>query len=142
MDPSIPETYFGNCVRPFIVTTKRSNLLREDGVVVASQLIGEAILRLNKDVLRGQEDGISDLLHLQSGRVFAAAGSPPAGLYGVDYGWGRPKKVEFVSSDRMGCMFMKESHKLDGGMEIDFAFSKKEMVAFASMFNGLRLIFD
>ncbi|KAJ4978529.1 hypothetical protein NE237_009309 [Protea cynaroides] len=142
MDPPIPGTYFGNCIRPFMVTTEKNNLLREDGVVVASQLIGEAIQRVNKDVLRGQEDSISNLLRLESGRVFAAAGSPRAGLYGVDYGWGRPKKVEFVSSDRMGCMFMKESRKLDGGMEIDFAFNKKEMDAFASLFNGLRLIFD
>ncbi|KAJ4979395.1 hypothetical protein NE237_010175 [Protea cynaroides] len=131
MDPPIPGTYFGNCVKHFF-----------DGIIVASQLIGEGIRRLDKGVLSGLEDAISNLLGMESVKICAVAGSPRSGLYGVDYGWGRPKKVEFVSNDRTGAMFVKESPKLDGGIEIDFALNKKEMDAFVPLFNGLSFMFD
>ncbi|KAJ4977896.1 hypothetical protein NE237_008676 [Protea cynaroides] len=141
-DPPIPGTYFGNCVKPFLVYTERSNLLKEDGVVVATQLLAEGIRKLDEGLLKDLEKFLPEMLNVESQRVFAAAGSPWFGLYEVDYGWGRPKKVEFVSNDRTGSMFMKASRKLDGGIELDVVLNKKEMDVFASLFNGLRLIFD
>ncbi|XP_043719702.1 phenolic glucoside malonyltransferase 1-like [Telopea speciosissima] len=133
VEPQIPATYFGNCIRPFVVIGERSDLLREDGIVVATQLIEEAIRELDKGVLRGLENGISDLLRVETGRVIAAAGSPRFGLYRLDFGWGKPKKMEFVSNDITGSIFMKESRNLDGGVEIDLALNKKEMDVFASV---------
>ncbi|KAJ4976409.1 hypothetical protein NE237_001515 [Protea cynaroides] len=135
MDPLIPPTYFGNCVKPILVTGEKSKLLREDGLIMATELIGEAIRVLGKEVSRGLEDVVSELLSMQSGRNIAAAGSPRFALYGgMDFGWGRPKKVENVSTDITGAIFLKESRKLDGGVEIDVALEKKEMDAFALAF--------
>ncbi|KAJ4952033.1 hypothetical protein NE237_028865 [Protea cynaroides] len=137
MDPIIPMTYFGNCVNPLLVPGEKSKLLRDDGIVVATELIGEAIHGLEKGVLRGLEDGISNYLSMESTRKIAAAGSPQFELYGVDFGWGRPKKVELVSVDPTGgAIFFKESRKLDGGVEIDVCLNKKKMDAFASVFGN------
>ncbi|KAJ4977469.1 hypothetical protein NE237_002575 [Protea cynaroides] len=136
MDPLIPSTYFGNCVKPILVPGEKSKLLKEDGVVVATELIGEAIRGLEKGVLRGLEDGVSDILHMESKQIIQTSGSPRFGVYESDFGWGNPKKVEFVSTDKTGGIFMKKSRKLDGGIEIDVALDKKKMDAFASMFDN------
>ncbi|KAJ4977357.1 hypothetical protein NE237_002463 [Protea cynaroides] len=133
-DPLIPLMYFGNCIRLLLVTGEKSKLLREDGIFVATQLIGEAIRALENGVLRGLEDDSKLLSMVEAGRNIATAGSPRFGLYRVDFGWGRPKKVEFVSTDTTGAMAFKESRKLDGGVEIDVSLNKKEMNAFASVF--------
>ncbi|KAJ4975821.1 hypothetical protein NE237_000927 [Protea cynaroides] len=134
MDPLIPPSYFGNCVKRILVPGEKSKLLREDGVVVAAELIEEAIRGLEKGLLRGLEDGVSDLMRMQLGKYISAAGSPQFGLYRVDFGWGRPKKIEYVSSDTTGAIFFRESRKLNGGVEIDVALNKKEMDAFALAF--------
>ncbi|KAJ4976108.1 hypothetical protein NE237_001214 [Protea cynaroides] len=134
MDPLIPPMYFENCIKCILVLGEKSKLLGEDGVVVATELIEEAIHGLEKGLLRGLEDGVSDLMRMQSGKYISAAGSPQFGLYGVDFGWGRPKKMEYVSSDTTGAIFFRESRKLDGGVEIDLALNRKEMDAFALVF--------
>ncbi|KAJ4977263.1 hypothetical protein NE237_002369 [Protea cynaroides] len=134
MDPLIPPTYFGNCIKRILVPGEKSKLLGEDGVFVATELIEEAIRGLEKGLLRGLENGVSDLMRMQSGKYISAAGSPQFGLYGMDFGWGRPKKIEYVSSDTTGAIFFRESRKLDGGVEIDLALNKKEMDAFALVF--------
>ncbi|KAJ4977393.1 hypothetical protein NE237_002499 [Protea cynaroides] len=124
MDPLIRPTYSRNCVRPILVTGEKSKLLREDGVVVAAEL------------RRGHSwIGEGKLLSMKlAGQNIAIAGSPQFGHYGMDFGWGRPKKVEYVSTNITGAIFLKESRKLDGGVEIDVALNKKEMYAFPSVF--------
>ncbi|KAJ4970150.1 hypothetical protein NE237_003249 [Protea cynaroides] len=108
LNPPIPENYFGNCIKPCVAMAEKSALIR-GGVVVAAQLIGNAIHEMNKEILGGLEDGVSNLLGLQSGRILAAAGSPQLGMYRIDFGFGRPKKLEMASIDRTGAMFLKEN---------------------------------
>ncbi|XP_042515245.1 phenolic glucoside malonyltransferase 1-like [Macadamia integrifolia] len=140
LDPPMPKSYFGNCVKPVVVIAKKTDFMRGDGFAVAAQLIGGAIHKgvvNNPDILNGLENGVSDLLEVQSSRVLAAAGSPQFGLYETDFGLGRPKKVEMASIDRTGAMFLKESSNLeDGGLEFDLVLNRKQMNAFVSLFNG------
>ncbi|KAJ4970378.1 hypothetical protein NE237_003477 [Protea cynaroides] len=48
------------------------------------------------------------------------------GLYKIDLGFGRPKKVEMTSIERTGAMFLKESSNLDGGVEFDLVLDRLE----------------
>ncbi|KAJ4970299.1 hypothetical protein NE237_003398 [Protea cynaroides] len=143
LDPIIPETYFGNCIRGCVVNAEKTDLIK-GGVAMAAQLIKSAVQDMEGDkrILRGLENGLSKLLKMQSGRVLAAAGSPQFGLYKLDFGFGRPKKVEMASIDRTGAMFLKESSNLDGGVEFDLVLDRLEMDAFVSLFvdglHGLR----
>ncbi|XP_042486456.1 phenolic glucoside malonyltransferase 1-like [Macadamia integrifolia] len=139
LDNPIPGTYFGNCVRGCVMTSERADLMRGDGVAVATELIKEAMSGLRKGVLGGVEHVLSNLLKLESRRAFAAAGLMGFGIYETDFGWGRPKKVELVSNDRTGALFMRESRDIDGGIEFDLVLHKQVMEAFAQEFyHGLQ----
>ncbi|KAJ4969713.1 hypothetical protein NE237_002812 [Protea cynaroides] len=134
LNPPIPETYFGNCIRPCVAMAEKSDLIK-GGAAVAAQLIGNAMYETNKEILRGLGNrNISGLLGLQSGRGLAAAGSPQLGMYKTDFGFGRLKKLELSSIDRTGAMFLKESPDVDGGVEFDLVLSRQEMDAFVSVF--------
>ncbi|XP_043691684.1 phenolic glucoside malonyltransferase 1-like [Telopea speciosissima] len=136
LDPPIPKTYLGNCVRPCVVIAEKTNLMR-GGVVVAAQLIRDVVHEMmDKGILRGMEHSVSELLELESGRILAAAGSPEFGYYKTDFGFGKPKKVEMASNDRTGAMFLKESSNVnvDGGIEFDLVLDRQEMNAFISVF--------
>ncbi|KAJ4971379.1 hypothetical protein NE237_004478 [Protea cynaroides] len=143
LDPIIQETYFGNCVIGCVVNAEKTDLIK-GGVAIATQLIRSAIHKAEeKGILRGLKDSLSSLLKVKSSnsRRLAAAGSPQFGLYKIDLGFGRPKKVEMASNDRTGAMFLKESSNLDGGVEFDLVLNRQEMDAFVSLFvNGLHAL--
>ncbi|KAJ4970408.1 hypothetical protein NE237_003507 [Protea cynaroides] len=143
LDPLIPETYFGNCVLGCVVNAEKTDLIK-GGIVVAAQLIRSAIQGAEEEgLLRGLEDSLSGLFKLQSSNIrqLPAAGSPQFGLYKIDLGFGRPKKVEMASIDRTGAMFLKESSNLDGGVEFDLVLNRQEMDAFVSLFvDGLHAL--
>ncbi|KAE8662176.1 HXXXD-type acyl-transferase family protein, putative isoform 2 [Hibiscus syriacus] len=71
----VPTTYFGNCLHPCIVDVKKSELTREDGIVLAAKAIG---------------------------RLTPVAGRLNY-LFMNDFGWGRPRKVELTHIDYDGC---------------------------------------
>ncbi|KAJ4971940.1 hypothetical protein NE237_005039 [Protea cynaroides] len=127
LDPIIQETYFGNCVKSCSMNAEKSDLIK-GGIPVAAQLMKFAVqeVEAKKRILK----------------VLAAAGSPQFGLYKIDLGFGRPKKLEMASIDRTGAMFMKESSNLYGGIEFDLVLNRQEMDAFVSLFvdgfHGLR----
>ncbi|KAF6134630.1 hypothetical protein GIB67_007970 [Kingdonia uniflora] len=58
LDPALPENYFGNRIVRCFTATNKEDLLQEDGVVVAAEIIGEGIQNLRaKGVLdRFQND--------------------------------------------------------------------------------------
>ncbi|CAN1171650.1 Malonyl-CoA:anthocyanidin 5-O-glucoside-6''-O-malonyltransferase [Linum perenne] len=66
------------------------------------------------------------------------AGSPRLGVYDVDFGFGRPNKVEITSIDRTPGMSMTDSRDGSGGVEVGVVMLKHEMEKFASsFFDGL-----
>ncbi|XP_043692117.1 anthocyanin 5-aromatic acyltransferase-like [Telopea speciosissima] len=143
LNPPIPETYLGNCVRPCVVIADKTDLMRGGGgeVGVAAQMIGDAVHEMEKGVLKGLPDTVSDYFDLPPGRYLATAGSPQFGYYKTDFGFGRPKKVEMASIDRSGAMFLKESSNEDDGIEFDLVLNRQEMDAFVSLFaDGLNAL--
>jgi hypothetical protein len=135
LDAPIPATYFGNCIGFRAPVAERNELLGEDGVVVAVNVICEAITSLDDGVLSGSENWLPLIFAIKTQRVVGIAGSPRFKLYNTDFGWGRPRKVEMISIDRTGAICLSDGRDGGGGIEIGLVLKKQEMEVFASLFS-------
>ncbi|MQL75867.1 hypothetical protein Taro_008227 [Colocasia esculenta] len=142
MEPSAPATYFGNCLGICCVEANRSDLAGEDGAVAASTAICKTIRRLEErgGAFRGAENWVRDIFRLAAMGILTVAGSPKLGMYQVDFGWGRPRKVEVVSIERTGAMSIAEAKEEEGGgLEIGLVLPREEMSRFRGFFaEGLK----
>ncbi|KAA8529623.1 hypothetical protein F0562_034277 [Nyssa sinensis] len=112
-EPPIPETYFGNCLITCFAAAKNSQLVGEEGLITAAELIGEAIRKRPR-----REDGVLE-----------------------DFGWGRPKKTEIISIDVSGAMSLNECRDSEGDLEVGLSLPKITMDAFATVFaDGLKML--
>ncbi|XP_062095544.1 phenolic glucoside malonyltransferase 1-like [Humulus lupulus] len=144
LTPPVPENYFGNCVGVKVNwDDTREHLLgkEEDSltalVVKASALVKE--LGEEIDFYKEAEELLPRLSSLGSDNslFFGVAGSPRFGVYSIDFGWGRPKKVAVLSIEN-GSISMAESGDGNGGVEAGLVLKKHQMDCFASVFvNGL-----
>ncbi|XP_058092124.1 phenolic glucoside malonyltransferase 2-like [Magnolia sinica] len=139
--PPIPATYFGNCISGCMCNAKGSDLLTEDGLGLASEVIGRAIQALNDGVLNGAETFVPTSISIVASgeRVGSVAGSPKLRVYDTDFGWGKPVKVEVLSIQETSAISLAESRDGEGGIEIGVVLPKCEMDRFASLFEkGLK----
>lgn len=135
LEPTIPSTYFGNCITGCIVYADTNELMGEDGVAAAVKAIGEAIGKLDEGVLKGAEGLISKLLSPKKEEgVVGIASSPRFEYYETDFGWGRPRKVEMVEIEKGGAFTLSNPRDGNGGIEIGVVLKKHETEAFASIF--------
>ncbi|KAF3444866.1 hypothetical protein FNV43_RR14559 [Rhamnella rubrinervis] len=134
LKPTLPCTYFGNCIGGCMVVAKREELLGENGVSFAVETISEGIRGLDDGVLKGAETWVSVINSVQSERITSVAGSPRFEVYSTDFGWGRPWKVEISSIDRTGAISLSESKNGNGGFEIGLVLKLQEMKSFACSF--------
>ncbi|XP_072956535.1 anthocyanidin 3-O-glucoside 6''-O-acyltransferase-like [Typha angustifolia] len=139
--PPLPEVYFGNCVGPCFVELDVAKTFEEeeeeDGIFSAAEAVGRAIEGLS-DGLQGAERWLEKAKSIASKLPMSAAGSPKFRVYDVDFGWGRPAKVEVVSISETGAISMAESRG-DGGIEIELALPKHQMECFENYFtSGLK----
>nr|GMD33461.1 anthocyanin 5-aromatic acyltransferase-like [Ipomoea batatas] len=140
LDYPVPRSYVGNCVAFGRATARQNELTGDNGVLFAAKAIGDTIKKLDEDVLGGAENWISDWSVFSGpGPHVMVTGSPKVDLYGLDFGWGRPKKIEDISIDRTHAVSLCESRDIIGGIEIGLTLPKPKMDAFASLFNeGLK----
>ncbi|GFZ19232.1 hypothetical protein Acr_27g0009710 [Actinidia rufa] len=134
LEPSVPPTYFGNCITGCKTDVDSDELTGEDGVAIAAKVIGEAIEGLKDGVLKEKTDLISRSISIPPGRLLSIAGSPRFDFYKTDFGWGRPKKVETTSIDKTGAFSLSDSRDGSRGIEIGIALKKYESEAFESLF--------
>ncbi|XP_022774055.1 phenolic glucoside malonyltransferase 1-like [Durio zibethinus] len=139
LDPPIPITYFGDCVMCVRSSAKKArNFTDDNGFAFAIQLVSKLVEGLKKGVLDEAEKKVSNLFtsKLQGLQVILVAGAPQLNVYGLDFGLGMLKRVEIVSTDRDGAIFMTESRDGRGGIEVGFALKKHEMENFTALFCG------
>lgn len=148
LDPPIPDTYFGNCIGACMGSVRRCDITRgdDDGLVAACEAFGGGIQRLNDDndggggVLKEADQWIPRALSIvaQGDRFFSVAGSPRIRVYDMDFGFGRPCKVEVISIEETGAISLAESR--DGrGIEVGLALPDCEMERFATLYKeGLK----
>ncbi|XP_073135015.1 coumaroyl-CoA:anthocyanidin 3-O-glucoside-6''-O-coumaroyltransferase 2-like [Henckelia pumila] len=136
---SVPSTYSGNYVGFGRSEARRDDLMGENGVLHAAKAIGNTIKRLNSDLLGGAEKWISEWEEMRGSELHVTmTGSPKMDLYGLDFGWGRPVKIEEVSIDETRSMSLCESREVAGGIEIGVCFAKPKLKLFRALFdNGL-----
>ncbi|XP_020236726.1 coumaroyl-CoA:anthocyanidin 3-O-glucoside-6''-O-coumaroyltransferase 1 [Cajanus cajan] len=135
LDYPVPITYLGNCVGFGRASVRRKELLGEDGIVIAAKSIGSTIKKLDASIFAGAEKWISDweVLHGSEQHVHATW-SPKLKLYELDFGWGRPKKIEEISIDYTGAVSLLQSRDVVGGIEIGLALPKSKMDIFSMLF--------
>lgn len=137
LDYTVPEAYLGNCVAFGRAAAARRELLGEEGVAVAAEAIGRKIKELDAEVMGGAERWIWEWeTMMESESHVVVLGSPKMGLYEVDFGWGRPRKIEEISLDGMkSAISLTESRDFKGGMEIGLVLPRDQMDVFASLFH-------
>ncbi|XP_020081209.1 coumaroyl-CoA:anthocyanidin 3-O-glucoside-6''-O-coumaroyltransferase 2-like [Ananas comosus] len=142
MRPPLPAEYFGNCVGPCFADVDAADLGGDDGLVVAAEAIGRAIGGLGKS-LESARDWLRGFKSRAAGLILTVAGSPKFGVYGVDFGWGRPAKVEVVSVANTGAVAVAESRDEEGGVEVGLGLPRNEMDVFQNYyFDTLKCLDD
>ncbi|XP_076916543.1 malonyl-coenzyme A:anthocyanin 3-O-glucoside-6''-O-malonyltransferase-like [Bidens hawaiensis] len=140
LNPPLPESYFGNCSGPCIVTVKNNVLKGENGFVMGAKLIGEGISKMvnKKGGILEDVDRWHDGFKIPA-RKIGVSGTPKLNFYGIDFGWGKPIKYEVVSLDYSGSFSLSACKESAQDFEIGVCFPSKQMEAFAKIFSdGLR----
>ncbi|KAL4010884.1 hypothetical protein IC575_027905 [Cucumis melo] len=139
LKPQVPLNYFGNCLVGVFLRLERFELLSENGIILACDEISKAIRNLDDGVLNGCENWglrMSQVtIDYSKSQVISLSGSPRFGVYNVDFGFGKPKKVEIVSSELPNVFSLIDSRNSDVVMEIGVVKEKDEMEAFIAIFN-------
>ncbi|GMI97639.1 hypothetical protein like AT1G03940 [Hibiscus trionum] len=136
----LPATYFGNCAIARTVAAKRSELIGEDGFVVAAKAIGREVMELEKGALEGIGTARGD--KFKTGQVPIMVGSSPRfNLYEVDFGWGRPRKTEVASLGSLVFLFLfsiaeSREEEDEGGIEFGLAFAPHELDSFNAIMDS------
>ncbi|XP_059301404.1 phenolic glucoside malonyltransferase 1-like [Lycium ferocissimum] len=144
LNPPLPRSYFGNCLVTLITKASRLDLVGKEGFTIAAELIGETIQNRMKDeeyILTGE--WFKEFCTIDLNRSLSIAGSLKFDLYVVDFGWGRPEKVEFISIDGATgiSMSLSKSKESDGDLEVGLSLSETRMSAFAAIFtHGLSFL--
>ncbi|KAM7279439.1 hypothetical protein ACFE04_006573 [Oxalis oulophora] len=142
--PPLPANYFGNCVGSDMTSTlEAKNLVGKEGLVNVVKDISDSIKSLGKhEYFDRAEDVFKSYMNFEPSPfgLIGVAGWPKLEFYGVDFGWGRPRKVDVVSIDKGNSFSMAESRDQSRGIEIGIVMTTKvELQAFASAFvNGLK----
>ncbi|XP_047059611.1 phenolic glucoside malonyltransferase 1-like [Lolium rigidum] len=139
-DP-IPDEYFGNCVGAAMEAAAKNQLAAAgaDGLLAACTAIAAAIERAVGEL--GSPEKMALWMErireasASGGGVLTVAGSPRFRVYDVDFGFGRPAKVEIVSVARTGAMAVAESRQSGGGMEVGMSLPPAGMQRFQTCFH-------
>ncbi|KAG6777501.1 hypothetical protein POTOM_017324 [Populus tomentosa] len=142
LDPPIHENYVGNCVSSCAAFTEAESLLEENGFMHVAEMLSELIKNLEKGVLDGAKENLASFLKEGAGgaALLGVAGSNRFEVYGTDFGWGKPEKVEITSIDRTGAISLAESKDGNGGVEIGLVLEKHAMEKFNNELQELRRV--
>uniref|UniRef100_A0ACD5TVF7 Uncharacterized protein n=1 Tax=Avena sativa TaxID=4498 RepID=A0ACD5TVF7_AVESA len=132
MKPPVPATYFGNCIGPAIgAATKRDLYSAGAGGLFTACSAGIARAVASPE----WETMVERVKEVGARGVLSVAGSPRLRVYGVDFGFGPPAKVEIVSVARTGAMAVAEMRGQGGGVEVGMSLPLAGMAAFRSCFD-------
>ncbi|XP_044468138.1 phenolic glucoside malonyltransferase 1-like [Mangifera indica] len=143
LEPPVPANYVGNCVMSHAMVATKGDYTKEDGVAFVAEKLSDMIRGIERGELEGTKETLENYIEMMKsvpgGIMLGLAGSIQFDVYGSDFGWGRPKKVEIVSIDRGGAIGLAKSRDESGGVEVGLVLEKQEMEAFASLFvDGLK----
>ena len=131
LDPPAPSSYFGNCVSAtFKMPLTAETFMGEEGFLAAASSVSDSVEELDETIALKLPDILASFPILPPGsQLVSVAGSTRFGVYGLDFGWGRPERVLVVSIDQGEAISMAEGRDGNGGVEIGFSLKKHEMEA-------------
>ncbi|XP_078174621.1 malonyl-coenzyme A:anthocyanin 3-O-glucoside-6''-O-malonyltransferase-like [Carex rostrata] len=130
IQPAIPENYFGNCIGPCFVQANARELHGPNGFFEACQAISKAFEEVKKVGISDAKDWMKNVQEKVVRKPLSAAGSLRFRVYDVDFGWGKPAKVDIVSVAYSGAMALAESREEQGVVEIGLPFTQQEIEVF------------
>ncbi|XP_065872552.1 malonyl-CoA:anthocyanidin 5-O-glucoside-6''-O-malonyltransferase-like [Euphorbia lathyris] len=136
-DPPISTNYFGNCVSINFTQHKVGIFIKEDGLAFVAEELTKLVKGLEKKGgLDGAKEKFEESMKMDPATTegIGVAGSPRFEVYGIDFGFGKPIKVEITSIDRNTSISMAETRDGNGGVEIGVVLKKDEMEIFYSLF--------
>ncbi|KAJ1284840.1 hypothetical protein BS78_03G235800 [Paspalum vaginatum] len=137
MMPPLPDKYFGNCVGPAFAMAPKGELAAAgaSGLLSAcaavASAIDEAVSGTGTSSMDVWMDRIRKVLPLG---VLTVAGSPKFRVYELDFGFGRPAKVDIVSVARTGAVAVAESPTSAGGIEVGVSLQRTGMDRYRKCF--------
>uniref|UniRef100_A0A0E0JZV4 Uncharacterized protein n=1 Tax=Oryza punctata TaxID=4537 RepID=A0A0E0JZV4_ORYPU len=139
MEPRVPDKYLGNCIDLSFASAPKTDIAATgtDGLFAACSAISAAV-----DEGTRYDPGYWERCREHSREVstsddppFSVAGSPRFHVYDVDFGFGRPAKVDVVSVAMTGAMSVAEGRGgCSGGIEVGIAFPPERMERFKRCF--------
>ncbi|EER90269.1 malonyl-CoA:anthocyanidin 5-O-glucoside-6''-O-malonyltransferase [Sorghum bicolor] len=137
MKPPLPEKYLGNCVGPAFALAPTGELAAAGagGLFSACAAVASAIDEAVRDIGTSSMDAWMDRIRevLPMG-LLTVAGSPRFRVYDLDFGFGRPAKVDIVSVARTGAVAVAESRSGDGGIEVGVSLQPAAMERYRKCF--------
>ncbi|KAF9667108.1 hypothetical protein SADUNF_Sadunf16G0298700 [Salix dunnii] len=96
LDPPIPTNYSGNCISLHADDLMAGSVMQDDGILYVARKVSELIKGAQKGALEGEKGRVKKLMMTTDPDALpvGVAGSARFEVYGVDFGWGRPKNVE------------------------------------------------
>jgi len=137
MKPPLPEKYLGNCVGPAFGVAPKGELAAAGagGLFSACAAVAAAIDEAVRDIGTPSMDAWLDRVREASAKgVLSVAGSPRFRVYELDFGFGRPAKVDIVSVARTGAVALAESRSGTGGMEVGVSLQPAGMERYLKCF--------
>uniref|UniRef100_A0A1J3IKZ6 Phenolic glucoside malonyltransferase 1 n=1 Tax=Noccaea caerulescens TaxID=107243 RepID=A0A1J3IKZ6_NOCCA len=141
MDPPVPSNYFGNCIsvlykKPLTAET----FMGKEGFLTAARHVSDLVEELDGSVAFKIPEILKGCTTLPPGaQELSVAWSNRFGIYGLDFGWGRPERVVIVSILEGQMISMAESRDGNGGVEVGFSLKKHEMDLFVDLLHeGLK----
>ncbi|KAF9588953.1 hypothetical protein IFM89_017632 [Coptis chinensis] len=92
LDPPLPVTYFGNCNGGFVVEGDRNELIGVNGIAIAAEMIGKAIMNLDTELWSVMGKGVSYYQRIPMAKLAIVSWSPKFAVYETDFGWGNPRR--------------------------------------------------
>nr|BAD21798.1 putative quercetin 3-O-glucoside-6''-O-malonyltransferase [Oryza sativa Japonica Group]BAD21960.1 putative quercetin 3-O-glucoside-6''-O-malonyltransferase [Oryza sativa Japonica Group] len=132
--PRVPDNYLGNCVGPGFASAPEEELAVADaagGVFTACATVAAAIDEAVRGELAYWEGWTERVVEAcRDDAPFSVAGSTRFRVYDVDFGFGRPAKVEIVSVAKTGAVSVAEDRSGAGGIEVGIALPPERMDRF------------
>ncbi|KAI3808348.1 hypothetical protein L1987_24297 [Smallanthus sonchifolius] len=117
---------------------RTTRLTRKEGSVTAAKLIGESLHKILTDkdgVVKEITGSFRDLF--PDGfptKTIGVAGTPKFKFYNLDFGWGKPKKLETVLIDYNGSISTNACKEKSEDLEIGVCLPTTEMESFVRIF--------
>ncbi|KAL9281692.1 putative transferase [Arabidopsis thaliana] len=127
MNPPTPN-YFGNCIAGcsrMMLTAKM--FMGEEGLLAVATMVSDSIEEWDESFAWKIPNFVAYATLPPETQIILVSGSNRFGVYGLDFGWGRPDKVMVVSISPGNGISMAESRDQNGGVEIGFSLKKHEM---------------